>query len=262
MTSKVHWKLEGNVAVITLANAPLNLIDARTMNDFGEAVVGALESPARAVLLKGDGKMFSGGADVSMFQGVDGRQARQMFARWLPFLHRLEDAPVPTIAAVHNMCITGGLELALACDVIIAAEGTRFGQTEASIGVTTLLGGAQRIAQRAGVARARSICFDADIYSAEDFERWGIVDRIVPAATWELDAMGVAEAWATGATAAHGAVKAMIRVSSTSGVRAADAFLLDRVVDVFDTHDMKHGVDTLLEKGAREAKFHMAFEGR
>jgi enoyl-CoA hydratase/carnithine racemase len=78
----------------------------------------------------------------------------------------LEELPFPTVAAVQGMCIAAGLELVLACDLIWAAASARFGQAEASIGTATLLGGVQRLAERAGPARAREIIYSADQYEA------------------------------------------------------------------------------------------------
>jgi enoyl-CoA hydratase/carnithine racemase len=262
MMKKVQWKLDQKVAVISLANGALNLLDRQMIDDFGEAVSEVIDSDARAVLLRSEGKFFSGGADVSMFVGVDAVAARNLFRRWLPYIQALEAAPIPTIAAVHGLCLAGGLELALACDVIIAAEGTKIGQTEASIGTTTLLGGAQRIAQRAGVGRARRICFEAAMYDVRDFESWGIVERVVPAESLADEAWALALSFAQGPTQAHAAVKAMIRVGATNGVGAADEFLLDHVLEVFDTEDMNNGVAAFLEYGAREFGKHIAFTGR
>jgi enoyl-CoA hydratase/carnithine racemase len=84
----------------------------------------------------------------------------------------LEELPFPTLAAVQGMCVGGGLELVLACDLIWAAASARFGQLEATIGTTTLLGGVQRLAERAGSNRAREIIYTAEPYDAATFERW------------------------------------------------------------------------------------------
>jgi enoyl-CoA hydratase/carnithine racemase len=78
------------------------------------------------------------------------------------------------------MCVGGGLELVLACDLIWTAASARLGQLEATIGTTTLLGGVQRLAERAGPSRAREIIYTAEPYDAASFERWNIVNRVVP----------------------------------------------------------------------------------
>src|SRR6266568_7545730 len=86
---------------------------------------------------------------------------------------------VAVLTAVHGICYAAGLELALACDLIIAAEGTQLAQVEALIGATTFGGGVYRLSERCGPARAREITFGADTYSAEQFERWNIINRVV-----------------------------------------------------------------------------------
>ena len=88
------------------------------------------------------------------------------------------------MAAVQGLCLAAGLELALACDLIWAAASARFGQVEASIGTTTLLGGVQRLAERAGPSRAREIIYTADQYDAATFERWNIVNRSFRMTHW------------------------------------------------------------------------------
>ncbi len=261
MSGKVKLDLDGSLAVITLADPPLNLVGEELIEQFATVVDKALSGPARAILLRADGSYFSGGANVRMFHGTTATEARTWFRRMIPVVQQLEDAPIPTVAAVQGLCLAGGLELALACDLIIAAEGTKLGQTEASIGTSTLLGGAQRLAQRAGVARARSICFSAAMYDAAKFADWGIVDQVVPADQFDEHVLKFARNLAEGPTRAHAAAKALIRITAASGVRAADAFLLDHVVDLFDTRDMQSGVAALMEHGARTFREHTKFVG-
>ena len=261
MVKTFRWEMVDDVAHLILANPPVNLIDLDALDEYGEAVAEIVESDARAVLLRAEGKVFSAGADVSTFEGVDSEEARRRFTRWLPYVQALEAAPVPTVAAVHGMCLAGGLELALACDVILAAEGTKLGQTEATVGTTTLLGGAQRVAQRAGAARAKMICFGAQLYDAAQFERWGIVDQVLPAETFLEEATALAVSYAQGPTAAHRAVKGMIAAGVAGGVSAADRFLLDEALSVFDTRDMAHGVEMLMEHGATRFTSHTTFSG-
>ena len=100
--------------------------------------------------------MFTAGVDVHVFEGLDIPAADALTASLLELAHTVEDMPFPTIAAVHGLCLTAGLELSLACDLLWATESARFGLVEKVVGITPLMGGTQRMAERAGTRpRAR-----------------------------------------------------------------------------------------------------------
>jgi enoyl-CoA hydratase/carnithine racemase len=178
--NKVSLETSGSVGILTLVNPPLSLFSEELIEDLRTAVSQAKQLPLRALLARADGQNFSGGADVAIFKGKTANEARALLHHHLRTIADLEELPFPTIAAVQGVCIAAGLELALACDLIWAASSARFGQAEASIGTTTLLGGVQRLAERAGPARAREIIYTADQYDAAAFERWNIVNRVIP----------------------------------------------------------------------------------
>jgi enoyl-CoA hydratase/carnithine racemase len=178
--SKVRFETSGALGFLTLANPPLNLFDEELIEDLRTAVNQSKQAPIRALLVRASGKAFSAGADVSIFKGKTAIEARDRFTRHLRTIADIEELPFPTVAAVHGLCIAAGMELMLACDLVWAAASARFSQAEAAIGTTTLLGGVQRLAERAGPARAREIIYSADQYDAATFERWNIVNRVVP----------------------------------------------------------------------------------
>src|SRR5271166_4652090 len=222
MMSKVRFETSNALGLITLANPPLNLFDQELIDDLRTAVSHARQHPLRALLLRADGKNFSGGADVAIFKDKTANQARERFTSHLRTIADLEELPFPTIAAVQGACMAAGLELALACDLIWAGSSARFGQVEATIGTTTLLGGVQRLAERAGPSRAREIIFTADQYDAATFERWNIVNKVVPDDAFESQTRAFAERLANGPTLAYAAGKRMVRAYLENGVRAAD----------------------------------------
>src|SRR5260370_27816104 len=156
--------------MLTLANPPLNLSSGELLENLGTAVSEAKRVPLRALLLRAEGKVFSAGADVSAFKAKTESEARASFTTHQQMIADLEALPFPTLAAVQGMCVGGGLELVLACDLIWAAASARLGQLEATIGTTTLLGGVQRLAERAGSSRAREIIYTAEAYDAATFE--------------------------------------------------------------------------------------------
>jgi enoyl-CoA hydratase/carnithine racemase len=262
MMSKVRFETSDALGLITLANPPLNLFDQELIDDLRAAVNQARQHPLRALLVRADGKNFSGGADVAVFKNKTAAQARERFTSHLRTIADLEELPFPTIAAVQGACMAAGLELALSCDLIWAASSARFGQVEASIGTTTLLGGVQRLAERAGPSRAREIIYTADQYDAATFERWNIVNRVVPDEKIESETRAFAERLASGATLAFAAGKKIVRAYLERGIRAADALVDEIAPALFETADMRAGVDGLIEHGPRQFRDKVIFQGR
>ncbi len=260
--SKVRFETSGALGFLTLANPPLNLFDQELIDDLRKAVDHARQHPLRALLVRADGKVFSGGADVAIFKGKAANEARARFTSHLRTIADLEELPFPTIAAVQGACMAAGLELALACDLIWAASSARLGQVEALIGTTTLLGGAQRLAERAGPSRAREIIYTADQYDAATFERWNIVNRIVPDENFEAETRAFAERLSRGATLAFAAGKKIVRAYLEKGIRAADALVDEIAPALFETADMRAGVDGLIEHGPRQFRDKVIFQGR
>jgi enoyl-CoA hydratase/carnithine racemase len=262
MMSKVRFEASGSLGILTLANPPLNLLSGELMEDLGTAIHEAKRTPLRALLLRAEGKVFSAGADVSAFKGRTESEARERFSRNRQMIAGLEELPFPTLAAVQGLCVGGGLELALACDLIWAAQSTRLGQLEATIGTTTLLGGVQRLAERAGSSRAREIIYTADPYDAATFERWNIVNRVVPDDAFETQTRAFAERLASGPTLAYAAGKRLVHSYLERGLRAADDLLNEVGPPLFESEDMRAAVAALIEHGARNFRDKVAFHGR
>src|SRR5687768_17562368 len=151
---RVRFDRDGDVGVLTLSDPPLNLFVRELLEDLHSALDEVERSDARALVVRAEGKVFTGGADVHMFEGLTGEQVREEL-NLIAVPHRLEALPMPTLAVVHALCLTAGFELALGCDLIWAAESAQFGLVEAVVGVTPFMGGTQRVAERAGPARAR-----------------------------------------------------------------------------------------------------------
>ncbi len=260
--NKVQFETSGPLGILTLANPPLNLLSGELIEDLRATVSEVKRAPLRALLVRADGKIFSAGADVSAFKGKTGSEARERFTSHLRMIADLEELPFPTLAAVHGMCVGGGLELALACDLIWAAASARLGQLEATIGTTTLLGGVQRLTERAGPSRAREIIYTAELYDAATFERWNIVNRVVPDDAFEMQTRAFAERLASGPTLAYAAGKRIVRAFLEGGVRAADKIVDEVAPPLFQSEDMRAGVAALVEHGARNFRDKVIFQGR
>jgi enoyl-CoA hydratase/carnithine racemase len=255
VASSVRIERDGDVGIITLDHPPLNLFDAQLMNDLAVQLEEAEGEGLRALVVRGEGNVFTGGVDVHVFDDKSVDQARALFNDLIRLVHKLEAMPFPTIASVHGLCLTAGLELALGCDLLFASESARFGLVERVVGLTPAMGGTQRMAERAGPARAREFVMSGDLYDAATLDRWNVVNRVYPDDDLREKTMKFAQRLATGPTQAHAATKAMVRRFLDEGVRGADAAIGDIAAPLFATEDLQNAVDSFLADGPGNATF-------
>jgi enoyl-CoA hydratase/carnithine racemase len=249
--STVDFVEDGALGVLTLDHPPLNLIGERLIADLVAAVDRVERSDGlRALLIQGEGKAFSAGADVKLFAGKDSAKMRPLISSFLDLGQRIEALPFPTVAAVHGTCMAGGFELALFFDLIWAAEGALIGLPETRLGIVPLAGGFQRIAARAGLTRARTIVLGGELHPAEVLAAWGVIDRVVSATRLQASAEAFARTLAAGPTLAFGVVKQLAHAYLGDGVPGADARLLDSAVSLFDSDDARRGIETFVTTGA------------
>lgn len=257
--SKVNVERDGDVAVITLADPPMNFISPTMLEDFEAAMLELHTMDVRAALMRAEGDNFSAGANVDeMFKGRTPRGAHALISRANRATLHAEQLPFPTICAVQGLCIAGGLEVALSFDMIWAAEDAQLGQSEAVIGAMPFGGGAQRLVSCCGPYRAREIVYGGRLYAPKDFERWNIVNRVLPAADLHAKALKYAHQLAAGPTLAHAVTKRVIRTAIDSGLRPADLTIPELSAPLFDSDDLANGITSLLKNGPG----HATFEGK
>src|SRR5829696_5817747 len=258
-TTPIRLERDGNVASMVLSNPPLNLFG----DDAWGALVSCIEeverSDARAVVWRAEGEIFTGGVDVNSFKRVRQQgDAGEAFGSLIPVVRRLEELPIPTLALVHGLCLTAGLEVSLGCDMLWATESARFGLVEAVVGLTPGAGGTQRLAERAGPARAAEFVMSGGLYDAATLERWNVVSRVLPDDELLEKGMRFAHRLANGPTIAHGATKRIIRAYRAGGVQEADRVTPGVFAELFASEDLQNAVQTFLEEGPGKA----TFEGR
>ena len=255
MADGTRYERLGDVGMIVLDDPPLNLFGEKLTADLLAALDAAVADEPRALLIRAEGNVFTGGADVHVFQGKTPEQASEFFGDLIRIVHTLEEMPWPTIASVHGLCLTAGLELSLGCDMIWASESAQFGLVEIVVGLTPAMGGTQRIAERAGPARAREFVMTGGLYDAATLERWNVINRVLPDAELAEKSMRFAERLAAGPTRANAATKRMVRAFLDEGVRGADARIGEIAGSLFATEDLQNAVDGFLEHGPGKAKF-------
>jgi enoyl-CoA hydratase/carnithine racemase len=258
---------DGDVAVVVLDNPPLNLFTPAVFNALENvaAELAALTDPAdagraRAVLFEARGKVVSGGVDVQFFRDIaEGpdpmRRGADLWTRLLRVAQTIEDLPVPTVFAAHGLTLTAAFELALCCDILLAAEKASFGLVEIVVGLTPSMGGPQRLAERAGPARARELIYTGERYPAAVLERWNVVNRVLPDEGFAEAARAYAHRVAAGPTVAHAATKRLVATAAREGARAADAVVPEISGALFATADLRGAVASFLTEGPGKATY-------
>jgi enoyl-CoA hydratase/carnithine racemase len=247
----------GGLTVLTLDSPPLNLFDQAMMDDLVVAVEALTAAPPRAVLINAAGRAVSGGVDVHVFDGLTPARGAELWTRLLRMIDAIEELPAPVVFAAHALTLTAAFEVALACDLIVATPGARFGLVEKVVGLTPSMGGTQRLAERAGSGRARQFVMSGELFAATELERWGVVNEIYPEEEFEARSRALATELAAGPTRAHAMTKRILRRFREGGVPAADEAVRTEAAELFATEDLQDAVRVFLEHGGPgHAEFH------
>ncbi|MGI6876379.1 enoyl-CoA hydratase [Amycolatopsis sp. 3B14] len=239
---------DDGVALITLDRPhALNALNLAMMTELTTAAAELDRDPTiGAIVLTGSERAFAAGADIKEMQphSFSHVYATDWFAGW----DALTRVRTPLIAAVAGYALGGGCELAMICDILLAAETAKFGQPEITLGIIPGMGGSQRLTRAAGKAKAMDLCLTGRTMNAEEAERAGLVSRIVPADTLLDEALSVARTIAgMSKPAAMMAKEAVNRSFETS---LSEGILFERRVfhSTFATQDQKEGMAAFIEK--------------
>nr|WP_296767957.1 enoyl-CoA hydratase/isomerase family protein [Rhodococcus sp. (in: high G+C Gram-positive bacteria)] len=249
----VEFEITNQVAYVTMRSRPHNFLGIALFEELIGAMHRAQAEGARAVVLRSGLRNFCAGADIALFESHERGVAPDIDVNRL--LEAFEELPLPIVAAVKGVCVGGGFEIALACDMIIAAESAKIGAVEATLGINPLMGAMQRIAQRAGSARAKEMALLARRYDPHTLERWNIINRVVPDDDLESETRSLAEELATGPTLAHASSKAIIKVALDQGTAAADAAMVELQADLWRSNDLTEALTSLQLSGPGKARF-------
>jgi enoyl-CoA hydratase len=238
----------GRVGLVTL-NRPkaLNALCDGLIEELHKVLDDFESDPAiRAIVVTGSERAFAAGADIKEMQPRSYVEvyAGDFISRW----ERLSRCRKPTIAAVAGVALGGGCELAMMCDIIIAAENARFGQPEITLGILPGAGGTQRLTRAVGKAKAMELCLTGRMMDAAEAERAGLVARIVPTAQLLDEAMKTAERIA--AMSAPVAMMAKEAVNRAFETTLAEGIRFERRLfhATFATADQKEGMTAFLDK--------------
>ena len=249
----VALDIRGRVALLTIDRPEaLNAIS----QDVLEAIQRHLDAVAadgavQAVVITGGGeRAFSAGADVNHMREASPDEARAFAQRGQFVLGRIESFPKPVIAAVNGYALGGGCELALACDIRLAAEGARFAQPEVNLGILPGWGATQRLPRLTSPAFAKEMIFTGRMVGAEEAMRAGLVNRVLPADELVDAAVAMGEEIAAKAAGAVAASKELVNRAFDGELDGNLAREVEAFARAFGSHDQREGMAAFFEKRA------------
>jgi enoyl-CoA hydratase len=252
----IIFEIQENIAVITF-NRPkaLNALNQALLEEFNTAISQIEENPeVRVVVLTGAGeKAFVAGADISQLAQMTSLQAKK-FATWgQKTFSRLENLPIPVIAAVNGFALGGGTEVSLACDFIYASEKAIFGLPEITLGLIPGFGGTQRLARLVGTNMARELIYTGKTVSAADAKELGIANRVCAPESLMGEVMKTAAAIAKKGRTSLRAAKESIAAGKDVDLETGCKFEANAFALCMASIDAKEGTSAFLEK--RKADF-------
>jgi enoyl-CoA hydratase len=247
----VRLERSGGVATVTLDRPKaLNALDAATLRELARAVRELRRAgDVRVAVITGGGeKAFSAGADIAAMAAMGPEEGHGYSELGHEVFARLEALPFPVIAAVNGVALGGGLELALACDLIVASDRARFGQPEINLGLIPGFGGSQRLVLRTGLARARALIYLGHMVNADEAYRIGLVDRVVAAGTALAEAQRIAADLAAKPPVALRQAKRTTAMAAEALLAAGCRLEIEAFAVTFASEDRVEGLKAFLDK--------------
>lgn len=251
----IQFEQQGAVGILTL-NRPerLNALTLKVASELQDGLRRTLDDGARAIVLTGSGRAFCAGGDLREMQAVATKEGRleAFFDEPLRVLNEMitliRSAPVPIIAAVNGVASGGGCNLALACDLVVAATTARFNQAFIKIGLSPDCGGTFILPRLVGYKRAAELMFTGDMITAEQAQEMGMINSVVPDAELMDHVLSLAERLAAAPTAAIAQIKKLLDASAAND--CSNQLELERQAQIKSgkTKDFVEGVSAFLEK--------------
>ena len=251
----VDWAVEGPVAVVSMRREEqLNALNQSVLNLLSEAFEALGErSDVRAIILRGQGRAFAAGADIASMAQLPEHDGQRFSEAGQRVFRQIEQLRQPTIALVQGFALGGGMELAMACDIRLAAEGAKFGQPEVTLGIIPGFGGTQRLPRLVGQGRALWLLLSGQMIDAAEAYRIGLVTEVLPPDALEQRGREVADKLASLAPLALGMIKRAVHDGAELDLEKAMVIESALFGLCFATEDRRAGMDAFL--GKRKAQY-------
>jgi enoyl-CoA hydratase/carnithine racemase len=247
---------QSGVATIRLDRPKVNALNAKVAGEIGDAVDEVRKDQrVRSVIVWGGERVFAAGADINEMAELGAVSMHRYIGEFQDVFSRLERLPQITIAAINGYALGGGCELAMACDLRIAAGDANLGQPEILLGVIPGAGGTQRLPRLVGAGRAKEIIYSGRMVPAEEALQIGLVNEVVaPEAVYER-ARERAERFARGPLVAQAAAKDAIQRGTEADLDTGLLIERQAFAALFATEDQKIGMRMFAERGPGKAEF-------
>lgn len=247
--------MEEKVCVLTVSNPPANLLSRAVLTELNSFLEDLIKNPQpKALIITGGGTFFIVGADIKEISELKGKaQGMEAASLGQMVFNKLEQLPIPVIAAINGHCLGGGNELAMACTIRIASERARIGQPEINLGIMPGFGGTQRLGRLVGASRALELNLTGDMVNAQTAFSMGLINKVVPEAEVMKQAMGLAKKITSKSRPAIERILRVTREGLASSLSEGLKLEAQLFGELCETQDMKEGLTAFLEK--RQAKF-------
>ncbi len=250
------YEKEGNIGIMTL-NRPkvMNALDVDVMTDL-TSILDIIEQDdeVKAAILTGSPKVFAAGGDIAYMLTITPTFVEKYIAQSHAIFNRLESFCKPIVAAISGMAFGGGVEIALACDIRIAAEGATLGLPESNLGLFPAAGGTQRVTRVAGIGWAKDLILTGEPITADTAFRIGLVTRVVKPEDLMKEAKRVANVLASKAPITANITKQSLNNSMYADMNSALLFDQKSFAYLFATEDHTEGLKAFIEKRKPEFK--------
>lgn len=256
MPDFIAVEVDGAVATITLTRPPMNALCLQMQQEIAAASRElSLRKDVGAVIVYGGPKLFAAGADVKEMSGMTYQDMVRASVGLQDAFTAVTRIPQPTIAAVTGYALGGGCELALCCDLRIAADDAQLGQPEILLGIIPGGGGTQRLPRLVGIARAKELILTGRFIKAQEALDIGLVNRVVPAADTYSAALELAARLARGPALALRAAKQAIDRGVETDLETGLAIERQHFASLFATDDRTIGMTSFIDSGPGKAEF-------
>ncbi|MCK5352893.1 enoyl-CoA hydratase/isomerase family protein [bacterium] len=248
---EIRYDVDGAVATITISRpGKKNSLTLEMFDELGEAVQrSGREEGLRVLVIMGDGdEALAAGVDLSAIVNYSAEEARTFSIRGQDILTSIEALPFPVISAVKGFALGGGLELSLACDLIVAAEDARLGLPETNLGIIPGLGGCIRLPKRVGLGRARELIYSGRIVGGKQALALGLVDAVFPLEQFDVEVRKIASLLASKSPSALALAKSTLNRGMDASLEAGLALERETFAYCFSLPDAKEGISAFLEK--------------
>lgn len=251
----VSLAVDDRVALLSMARPPVNAISRTFLSELEAGLDQAAVDPDVRVIIVTSTLpgMFSGGADIRELEGLDADGCAAFIALGHGLFGRMGEIPKPILAAINGICVGGGLELSMACDLRITAKSARFGQPEVNLGAVSGWGGTQRLPRLVGKTRGLEMLLLGEQISAEEALAIGLVNRVVPDAALMDETMALARKLAAKSAVALAKVKESVERGLSLPLAEGLSEEARCYVEAYVAGDAREGIRAFLEK--RPARF-------